>query len=549
MGVNIKRWRQGSHPPPRYYSLTSLSPRGVVVVPHFDEVGAWRTVQMRVLYARARGTWLLRGTVASSITVAARRLVEGGGKRLSSIFVELFGRLAPYSLTKVLKHVPKDKRALYLADYLDMRDRRPFDDRDMRSTVEGKVETRLEHEIITSIWDEVLHFALNDTWPEPPATMCCRPIKSKNRRFNLQWARFIYPIEKKMYAAINHMWNQYRARWGRPAHDTVMKGKNGNERGSVFKQVFESGKYVSIEVDAEKWDYFVHEYLLKIEHSLYRSVLNLLKADRKMFKRLAAAMERYGVRVKFKGGEMYFREIGGRGSGVVNTSLGNVTLMSLMMLIIVETLPFYVDYINDGDDGINALEAPHAAEFARVCTRMFAAWGIFVKVQKPTSLFEKLNFCQCQPVMVDGECRLIRAFPEVLCKDTIIRHDLKLPKLLAHLKAVGMGGLALNSGVPVLQEFYKMLIRWAGDATPAKLDRESGLARMSKGMEARETVVADSTRHSFELAFDCNRWMQSHLEEKYRTLELDPSVTDIGSVLSTVLREDVVLQGYTRTRY
>jgi hypothetical protein len=103
---------------------------------------------------------------------------------------------------------------------------------------------------------------------------------------------------------------------------------------------------------------------------------------------------------------------------------------------------------------------------------------------------------------------------------------------LKQLTAVGECGLALTSGIPVLQAYYNMFVR-SGRGLRGKFNPRNLAYGLSAGdgLVKNVVMVDDESRYSFWLAFGVEPDMQVALEEYYDSVVIDPGVQDITGSL------------------
>jgi hypothetical protein len=128
-----------------------------------------------------------------------------------------------------------------------------------------------------------------------------------------------------------------------------------------------------------------------------------------------------------------------------------------------------------------------------------------MKVEAPAYEPEQVEFCQARPVCVDGEWTLVRNFAKALNTDGFIHHTLTSEQRMVHLRAVGLCGLSMAAGVPVLQAFYKALVASGktGKFDDAVLGNRSHQYKLqvAAGHLARARPIVVDTRVSFFKAF------------------------------------------------
>jgi len=150
----------------------------------------------------------------------------------------------------------------------------------------------------------------------------------------------------------------------------------------------------------------------------------------------------------------------------------------------------------------------------------FRRLGFVLKVGAVVDVFERITFCQSQPVW-DGEgWRLVRDPRNSLKKDAISMADISVESTCKRwMRAVGECGIALAGTMPIMSEYYQWYIRNAGDVKA--LDHpslESGMMRLSWGLQSKVAEPTAESRVSFWLAFGIDPTTQRVIEEKLRHL-------------------------------
>lgn len=80
-----------------------------------------------------------------------------------------------------------------------------------------------------------------------------------------------------------------------------------------------------------------------------------------------------------------------------------------------------------------------------------------------------------------------------------------------HMRAIADCGMSLTGGMPVLQSFYMMLRRVAGDVKPGLLEI-NGFYHLAQGMDRGSRTVCNDARASFYNAFGMSPDTQQALE-------------------------------------
>jgi len=168
------------------------------------------------------------------------------------------------------------------------------------------------------------------------------------------------------------------------------------------------------------------------------------------------------------------------------------------------------------------MEKQYQSTFMTGLNDWFLEMGFRMTSEAAVDIFEQIEFCQMHPVCVAGQWRMVRNFNSAREKDSMALLNISQSTTYGKwLGAVGECGLALASGVPVVQEYYSALMRRGVKSNIGNsLQMQSGANFLRIGMEAKiETVVA-STRVSFYKAFDVTPDEQVALELYYKALDL-----------------------------
>jgi hypothetical protein len=333
-----------------------------------------------------------------------------------------------------------------------------------------------------------------------------RVIQPRSARYNVRVGQYIKPIEHTLYHAIDVI-------FGAP---TVAKGKNAIQRAAMLKEAWDSmDDPVAVLLDARRFDQHVSEDALGWEHSVYNA---LFMNDPELQRLLAWQLDNRGF-IYCADGSVKYRVRGRRASGDMNTALGNVLLMcALMWTYLREIAGKAFRLINDGDDCVVILERRHFQTLKSTYKEWFRKCGFTMKLDGYTDKFEKISFCQAQPVF-DGERWVMVRDPRVtLDKDNISVKPIPDERTwLLQRKAISQCGLALAGNIPVYGAFYSML-----DVKGVEVERglETGMDYLARGMEGGRRAVAPEARASYFMAFNITPDEQVALEEFYDGITL-----------------------------
>lgn len=336
-----------------------------------------------------------------------------------------------------------------------------------------------------------------------------RCIQPRTTVYNVALGRYLKPIEHKIYRAVQLA---YKAET-----PIVMKGFNVSEIGAILATKWEGfPRPVAIGLDATKFDMHVSHSMLKWEHSVYTHMFN---NDPELVKLLSWQLINKGRGYAWDGSLKY--EVRGRRfSGDMNTAMGNCLIMCAMIFSWARERNVHIDLANNGDDAVVFMNEEDVTTFTSGLNEWFLELGFRMTVEEPATVLEKLEFCQMHPVKVGSNWRMVRNFNSSREKDSMcllkVTCEADIRKWMG---AIGECGLALTSGVPVMQEFYKYYIRngWKSNMKNA-LAMQSGFAMLSTRLESREETVQEASRVSFMEAFGVTPDEQIAMENYYSSL-------------------------------
>ncbi len=329
-----------------------------------------------------------------------------------------------------------------------------------------------------------------------------RGISPRSPRYHVELGRFIKPIEKEVY---RHIEGMFGAR-------AVFKGLNSFARAKFLRSHWEGfTDPVAVGLDASRFDQHVSSAALEWEHNIYMHFF----PRNKLLKKLLQWQRRNVGFGRVCDGTVKFDIEGRRMSGDMNTALGNCLLMCSLLHAYTSQFTSKFALANDGDDCVLIVERLEYDKIIFGLSTWFTEMGFSMKIEDPVYEFEKIVFCQSQPVCVDGTWIMVRDPITALSKDCVslkpLDNDLLFRRWIA---AVGEGGLSLAGRVPIWQEFYKQLYDSAKGAKPLKDDptQETGLVMLCKGMRQTFGPISDGTRVSFYKAFGIEPARQRSIE-------------------------------------
>nr|UQB76133.1 RNA polymerase [Flumine tombus-like virus 19] len=340
-----------------------------------------------------------------------------------------------------------------------------------------------------------------------------RGISPRTPRYHVSVGPYIKRIEKKIYNMIADI-------YGAP---TVCKGFNAQRRGAVLRSHWDDfNDPVAVGLDASRFDQHVSADALKFEHSIYK----LFFPHEEQFHKLLNWQINNKFFARAADGNAKLLLHGGRMSGDMNTALGNCLLMCSMIYCYMATKDMKYRLVNDGDDCVLIFERKHLRRIDDLSWK-FLELGFDMKVEPHVDVFEKIEFCQSQPVWTAEGWLMVRKVPHSLAKDAISIKPLNQPKLARKwCAAVGEGGMSLTGQIPIVQEYYQKFYDFSDGVKPLRGDptQETGMSILAKGMKREYGPIHWMTRLSFWRAFGMSSHKQLVFEQVIKDIRIDLDV-------------------------
>lgn len=360
---------------------------------------------------------------------------------------------------------------------------------------------------------------------KPFSEMIPRIVQARSPKFNLSFGCYIDACEKRIYQAIDKMFNKITG--SQQEMKTVMKGLNSKEQADqIIKKWSRFSKPVFIPLDAKRFDQCCNKPLLGTLHGSITKCFPNRRHKRKLRWMLDQTVKNNCVG-KAKDGLVKYKTDGGLNSGEMTTSLTGVYIMCLA---IYTYLVYWVklakfEVIDAGDDAGIIMEQDELYRLDDL-SEIFLKFGLRMTIGKPVYVLEEIEFCSTQPVYDGSEWRMVRDPRVTSTKDA---HSLKplgsKTELANYLNSIGKGGLSLTGGIPMLQSYYLSMIRNAtllsGNKTLKDVKLEGGLYYLSKRMNEKQRAVTDEARSSFYKAFGILPDLQIEMEKQYDNLIVD----------------------------
>lgn len=400
------------------------------------------------------------------------------------------GKVSPMTDQEFLDSYGGAKRRCYEAAVESFRDR-PLEERDC----EVKVFTK-------------------DEYRKPGGAP--RAIQPRSPRYNVKLGRHIKHLEHKIFDAIDEIFDPSRS------HRTVAKGMNMNTRGETIAKMWsEFNDPIAVGLDASRFDQHINKILLDNEQRIYQMWAVGHGADLPSLKSLLRAQLVNKGCYRGKDGKLKYQVQGCRMSGDMNTSLGNVVVMCMLMYAYFshKGLLGKVRLLNDGDDCVIIMDRKYLKPFIHGLTDWFLEMGLTMEFDGIYHSLESIEFCQSRPVLINGKYRLVPRPTKRLYSDVITTKRIDVKKVyLKQVGAIAGCGLAASSGLPVFQSFYSWLGRGATPWIPEQGNHYFKYRQeLVKGMDVKTREINWEDRISFYFAYDITPSEQILLEQYYES--------------------------------
>lgn len=320
-----------------------------------------------------------------------------------------------------------------------------------------------------------------------------RLIQARNARYNYCLANYLKPIEHHLY---NIKGTGRLAKYLPPGR-LIAKGCNMERRARLIRQ--KMSRFVRplvISLDASRFDAHVIR-TLEVEHLIY----NRYWRDPFLQRLLNWQVRNRG---RTSTGVRYSL-IGSRMSGDMNTALGNCLISIIVLANVMRRLklkPHLWDMLCDGDDVLVFLDETN---FHRLdgLVDLYREHGFEMKIENITTNYHQVKFCQSSPVSTLIGDRMI-SFPERTLSRSLVgvKHWAEDKFVPRYLTLIGYCELALNMGVPVLQEFATTVLGW-GVGMPRNVHHTGRVIkalREERQHPIQPLPITPEARWSFELA-------------------------------------------------
>lgn len=304
---------------------------------------------------------------------------------------------------------------------------------------------------------------------------------------------------------------------------TVMKGLNAEEKGRIIaEKCGRFAKFAALSIDMSRFDQHVSVLMNMYENSVLVDTCCTPQERRVLSRILSWSIHSRG-HMGGVDGKVNFERHGGRLSGCMHTSLGNIVIMCAMFWTFMQQFgDLRWDYINDGDDCVLFLESGDVNTVTPAIQDYFLGMGFTAVVEDVVYDIERIDFCQSRPVWDGDDYIMCRNPHTALIKDTMcLKRIDRESDWGSWVRSVSESGISGFAGMPVFQSFYELYSRSSKGFKVNKLHRvDGGLKLASKGMHRKARPIDDRTRYSFWLAWGVLPDAQIHAEQMFSTMQL-----------------------------
>lgn len=352
-------------------------------------------------------------------------------------------------------------------------------------------------------WSHIRAFIKHEKLEVKPKRMVPRLVQPRSPEYNVLVGRYIKAAEKPVFETLQSVVGSNTP--------VVGKGMNVKELGGVIDKKFHSFRNcVAVGLDMNRFDQHITQNMLRYEHKYYQALFHSRELARLLRHQLCIDGKLFCDE-----GHIKYTIDGCRCSGDMNTSLGNTIIMTALVDAYCCRHGIPYDCIVNGDDTVVFFEKRFLERFGGFVP-FCETLGFSPKVEEPVSVLEQVSFCQMQPVFDGEQYVMCRAYPTCVNKDAHTTYKVNPTNCASYYSAIGQAGLALTSGLPVVQEYYSALYALG---CPDDIPDEAVSMRMwGKGMLPTYKPVSAEARYSFYLAFGMTPDEQEAAEEAFRAL-------------------------------
>lgn len=396
-----------------------------------------------------------------------------------------YSNIEPHSYDKIIKSLRSGIRKRYQLAYNSIVKKRAYlFEMGKRTTTSAFVK-----------WEK-MHFTKHPFVDNKPA----RLIQHRSYEFTLMQKTIIQPLVDADKEITERFYHQ-------PFNTIRTSGMNQNEMAELLYKEWNSFyRPCAILLDCSNFDGHIDYFQLKLENEVVKHAYGGMESN--YLDRLLTSLyfnkgfTHHGV--KFKGD-------GCRNSGDASTAKGNsdINHINLRTLIIYIKQKYNISFRHilhvHGDDSVIIADYNDVQLLAPHIKILMEHLGHNVKFEIVTD-FEKISYCQCQPVNINNKWKMVREPIRVISRGAYVD---KLYPWNKYFAAIGLCELAVHSGVPILQSLAISNLMQSGLEKPLRtLKKDFTFSGTSPNIQP----ISEETRWSFYRAFDITPLEQKNIE-------------------------------------
>jgi hypothetical protein len=315
-----------------------------------------------------------------------------------------------------------------------------------------------------------------------------RVIQGRHPRYNLVLMTYLRNIEHWFYLK-----------------KEVLKGRNLEQRALRIREML--NKYndpYAYSIDCSKFDSHVHASTLHLEHAIYLKAYYNAPTLRRL---LAWQTTNEG---KTPSGWSY-STLGRRASGDFNTGLGNTIICWALMKAIIKLFQINGDFVTDGDDLCLITSGPLSDQSKTLMREFYLQNGFEITLDEYESA-DQLIHCQCGLIETEPPIMVRRPWDVISKSLTSQKYLFDKETARDYLYSVAKCELALNRGVPVLQEFASSILRLFPGRKRLLTDEFAYRSKQASKLTSQTMEITREARLSFENVFNIDIEQQYTLE-------------------------------------
>lgn len=396
-------------------------------------------------------------------TREGRRSMRGAAVELARSWLRSLGKVDPVTTWQSAERMIRKKgKGLYLPAFQSLA-QVPL------STRDGRVKLFLKAE----------------KWRLPPGERLktARAIQFRGPRYNIMLAKYLAPLEERLYAHLASPWNREGV--------YSSKGLTPNMRARQVRKLFQKHRQgAALCLDHSRFDAHVSPVVLRSEHLVYRM---LCGGNRRLLTWLLKMQEvnrgtaTHGTKYRVSGCRM---------SGDVNTALGNTVVNAFVLRA--ACADEKVDILVEGDDGIIFGPREVLLRIQDTLSQRAEQMGFELK-QKLVFCIEHIDYCSGGILPVGRvDALAVREWPKPLELDAYTARCVAESAAPAKAYSQAVGYWYLYRGLPVYQAWAEFLLSHCAPVEyDVWFDREFHLRAADTAREDTPAVVTPEARDAF----------------------------------------------------